>query len=340
VVGRNGHACQIFKLGLHFQNRLRRRVDRKRNCLRTIKLADREIEDLKVWLDFYKRARLGISFNLIVFCQPSKIYLSDSCPYGLGGFSLKSGRAWRLKLPKDLVGKVSNNLLEFIAEVVCIWIDILEGEMNKFDCCLALGDNTSAISWMHKSNFCDETQSPHEEAARHLARLCIEHDICIYAQHFKGKWNVVADCLSRDHHIPADVLTALLRLLCPLQMPRNFHILPLPLEIESWVYRTLRLSMKPALDPKEQMVSTIGAGLVGVDFSTVSSSETITSWIESQRSLNLRSLSSSLKQCGTESLVEGVRNVWSKARSERPWTKWQGSLQPTSEVILSKTGRN
>ena len=59
-----------------------------------------------------------------------------------------------------------------MAEVTCIWIEIIEEEMKEFDCCLSLGDNASAVGWIHKSNFCDETQLPHEEAARHLARLC------------------------------------------------------------------------------------------------------------------------------------------------------------------------
>ena len=142
-------------------------------------------------------------------------------------------------MPSDLVGLVSNNLLEFLAEIICIWIDILEDQMEKYDCCLAFGDNTSAIGWLHKSNFCNESQLPHEETARYLASLCIEHDLCIYGQHFKGIWNIVADCLSRDHHIPDNVLTALLSILCPSQMPQNFHISPVPQEIVSWLYRIL-----------------------------------------------------------------------------------------------------
>ena len=236
----------MLKLGLHFQNRFRRKIDRKKYVNSKVKLSNREIDDIKIWLDFYRKARTGVSFNLIVFRQPSKMYLSDSCPHRVGSFSLKSGRAWRLKLPLDLVWKVSNDLLEFMADIICIWVDILENEMDTFDCYLSLGDNTSAIGWMHKSNLCDVTQLPHEEAAQHLARSCVDNDIYIYAQHFKGVWNVVSDFLSRDHHIPAEILTILLRLIVLTQMPQNFRMSPLSQEIESWVYRTLQLSTKLA----------------------------------------------------------------------------------------------
>ena len=209
--------------------------------------------------------------------------------------------------------------------------------MDPCHCCLSLGDNTSAIGWIYKSNFCNENQIPHEEAARHIASLCIENETCVCAQHFKGKWNVVADSLSRDHHIPAELLTELLRSLCPSQMPKNFHISPLPQEIESWVFRTLQLSNKQPQDPKEPMASMIGVGLVGVDLSKALSSETIPSWIASQKNTHLLSLSASLKQCGPESLAQDVRETWHKARCERPWTKWQRSLQPIAGSIHSKT---
>ena len=179
--------------------------------------------------------------------------------------------------------------------------------MNLHDCCLSLSDNSSAVSWLYRSNFNSEDQRVHEEAARHCASLCIDTEVCPYSQHFKGVWNVVADSLSRDTHIPDDVLTSLLYLVCPEQMPRNFHISPLPPEIELWVFRTLRLSSKPLLDPKEQTTSTIGRSFVGNNFSTVSSCPTIRSWILSQRNFDLLSVLCSLKLSEPESLAEKVR---------------------------------
>ena len=74
------------------------------------------------------------------------MYLSDTYPHGMGGFSLLSGRAWRIQLPIELVGKVSNNLLEYLAQIICIWVDILIGAIKPHDCCLSAEDNTTAVS--------------------------------------------------------------------------------------------------------------------------------------------------------------------------------------------------
>ena len=120
VVGKNGHACQILRLGHHFQNRLRRKVDRSKNGNTIVSFNERELEDIRLWKKMLSRANQGVSFNLIVYRAPTKLHLSDSCPHGLGGFSVLTGRAWRLKLPVDLVGKVSNDLLEFMAQIICI----------------------------------------------------------------------------------------------------------------------------------------------------------------------------------------------------------------------------
>ena len=99
LVGRLNHACNIIPLGNHFLNRLRAKIDNKRNRKSFVKLESRHLEDLRLWEEILKRTNEGISINLIVNRRPTKIYLSDSCPFGLGGFSASSGRAWRLKLP-------------------------------------------------------------------------------------------------------------------------------------------------------------------------------------------------------------------------------------------------
>ena len=180
AIGRNGHAAQIISLGKHFNNRLRQKVLRYKNKKRVESFTKRELDNLRLWLRMYEKAYDSISFNLIVFRQRTKIYLSDACPYVIGEFWVTSRRAWRLKLPPELVGLVLNNVLEFIAEIIYNWLDILEGQITKYDYYLSLDNNISAISWLHKSNFCDESQTAHEEAARHIVNLCIEVDICLY----------------------------------------------------------------------------------------------------------------------------------------------------------------
>ena len=81
--------------------------------------------------------------------KPTRLGFSDSCPFGLGGFS-HTGRAWRLLIPSDCAfyGESEiNNFLEFLAMVVTIWLIILEcaAKGSSEDCILALGDNTSGI---------------------------------------------------------------------------------------------------------------------------------------------------------------------------------------------------
>ena len=171
LIGRLSHSCTILRMGYHFLHRLRSKVNLSVNGNAIARCSPKEIKQLKLWLNLLSRARQGVSFNLIIFRRPTKIYISDACPYGMGGFSVNSGRAWRMSIPPDLIGKVSNNLLEYIAEIVCVWIDILNGDVVEFDCCLSLGDNTSAISWLHLTRFCDEGDGAHEEASNKIANL-------------------------------------------------------------------------------------------------------------------------------------------------------------------------
>jgi hypothetical protein len=66
-------------------------------------------------LKLLEKARGGIDMNLLGFRSPDRIYYSNSCPAGLGGYS-DQGFAWRF--------------LEFLAAVVTPWIDIVSGRLN------------------------------------------------------------------------------------------------------------------------------------------------------------------------------------------------------------------
>lgn len=56
-----------------------------------------EIKDLKLWLLLLTTANQGISLNGLTLRQPTRITFSDTCPFGLGGFT-SFGQAWRLKI--------------------------------------------------------------------------------------------------------------------------------------------------------------------------------------------------------------------------------------------------
>ena len=81
--------------------------------------------------------------NLLGFCSPNRIYYSDSCPAGLGGYS-NQGFAWRFRIPGNLLFRASNNLLEFLAAILTPWVDIINERLSSGDCALSMTDSTTA----------------------------------------------------------------------------------------------------------------------------------------------------------------------------------------------------
>jgi hypothetical protein len=119
--GQLNHAAYVIPLARHFLTRLRAASNSRMNKKSWIKLTRLLLADLELWVELLRRANIGISMSLIVTRRPSRLNWSDSCPFGLGGFLLKSGRAWRLRIPKESVIYGSpkiNNLLEFLRMAV------------------------------------------------------------------------------------------------------------------------------------------------------------------------------------------------------------------------------
>ena len=157
LIGRLNHASYVIPLSRHFLNEIRRKClgapeAKKRQSIR---FSLEEIQDLKLWVDFLDVARAGMSINTLVVRTPTRIAWSDSCPFGLGGYTL-SGTAWRIKVPPScpFYGEDSvNNVLKFLGMAISVLLLIEEITLasEKFPCLLVLGDNTSAISWIFKS---------------------------------------------------------------------------------------------------------------------------------------------------------------------------------------------
>ena len=185
--------------------------------------------------------------NLIVTRRPNKLCWSDSCPFGLGGFLLHSGRAWRIRSPKGSIlygNGTINNLLEFIGMAVNIWLECLDSDLH--DCILSLGDNTSGVGWLHNSSRLNNKWAAHEAhlmVARHVALLVLNAGCCPVSQHIQGELNTVADLLSfaggitrvggKRHPLafdgpPNHILTQRFHLYYPEQIPENFRISQLP----------------------------------------------------------------------------------------------------------------
>jgi hypothetical protein len=239
-VGRLNHTASILPLMRHFISRLYHALYRAQKnrwtCLRVI-----EKSDLHLILSFLRHAFNGVSMNNVVFRKPTNIYRSDAIEFGIGGYNILTGTAWRFELPVDCRLRTSLNSLEFIACMISIWLDIFFNQISPEACLLSQTDSSSAAGWLRKSNFTDDTDSIVQlTTPRHLATLVIDSHCCLYSQWFAGAENVVADCLSRDFHLDDITLTNLIYSHAIDQVPFGLQLYPLPKEISSWLTCLLR----------------------------------------------------------------------------------------------------
>lgn len=355
LLGRLNHASYVMPLARHFLTRLREAVgggrpegmgagSRKANR-RMVTLSYETRADLKLWEKLLGKARIGVSINLLVTRQPDKIGWSDACPFGIGGYLL-SGRAWRVKIPIEspIHGKNGvNNLLEFIGMVVNIWLTCLEPGSDQ-SCILAIGDNTSAIGWLHhtaKINPEGATREAHLIVARKLAKVLLKHNCCLASQHIKGDLNVVADLLSfegeergKRHPLaydnpPNDVLTERFLKYLPSQVTGDFVISQLPIGISSWIMRVLRtVELSLTANKKAAMRVTTeygGGGGATVDTSPTEATYTSINYPSTRRDCLSKHFSVSIERPSGQplgNLKELVRNRWSRTLSDKPLATW------------------
>ena len=67
----------------------------------------------------------GINMNLITFCKPNKKHVGDDSEHELGGFTVHNKSSWSDLIPKKLRARAHPSLLEFIIQVVCLWLNII-----------------------------------------------------------------------------------------------------------------------------------------------------------------------------------------------------------------------
>jgi hypothetical protein len=326
------------------------------NRNQTYRLSDEDLEDLKLWTLLLEQALAGISLNGLTMRNPTMLSVSDSCPFGLGGFT-SNGTAWRLKVMESspIFGNcVSNNVLEFLAMTITVWLTLLEcKELGLTDeLILALGDNTSAIGWMTRTGHLPPSSIYFEAAnfiARQLASLVADSRNFLAPQHLQGKKNMVADWLSFEgetrsaemnrgavkHPLAYDnpcntQLTNRFLRCCPQLLPPAFKISQLPAEIFSFAQRSgqmLESSMMRRLKaPPRQSTESQGGG-------TASASETLPEWtppFQEYPQLLPPCLSEpSLKFISTLTLnqevifLEDVKSQWQARQSEVPEGHWR-----------------
>ena len=251
LLGRLEQVATIIPMFGHFLNNVRSTEIRATSTNRAQTINKRTREDLKLAQKFITKAARGVNLNLLTFRRPTHIYICDACEHGIGGFATH-GRAWTWVIPPHLRGRAHINLLEFMAQLVSIWVDIIECKVHQYDCLLGMGDNTASMGWMRRANFRAKNENDHEwyckqVVARKLATLVLEADVVLYRQWFRGIDNTVADSLSRDSYfLPHTTHQSFLQTTVPHQLPQEFKIQPIPNRISSFLSSTLlQLPVQP-----------------------------------------------------------------------------------------------
>ena len=158
MIGKLQHSSYVIPLSNHFLGSLRCRVLKVNAAngnhffakFKQFCLSDEELADLVLWKDFLKQAHEGISLNGLTLRKPTRWGFSDSCPYGLGGFT-HSGTAWRLKInsTSPIYGvDAANNALEFLGMAITLLLSLRECKQQGLsdEVILCLGDNIRPVA--------------------------------------------------------------------------------------------------------------------------------------------------------------------------------------------------
>jgi hypothetical protein len=251
LIGRLNHCGFLIPQARHFMGRIRTAKHHASKRRHTRLSSDVQL-DLELWLAFLASAGEGISMNNLTFRHPTHVSRADACEHGLGGYSLVTGKAWRLELPVSLRLRASLNSLEHLASYIQLAFEVAENGLPPSSVILTGTDSTTAAGWLHHSSFDDS--SPDSTplrlwVARATAQLLLDHSSVLFSKWFPGKENEVADSLSRDHHITNDDLHPLLHSSFPEQMPQDFKICPLPralsLQVMTWLHKLPPSSQSP-----------------------------------------------------------------------------------------------
>jgi hypothetical protein len=283
--GRNIYVAMIVPGDMHFQSRMYAAIERAKLHKRT-RLRAEERRDLRLLRRLLQSARAGISLNNIAFRMPDHFGRSDAFEEGLGGYDLTSGRAWRFPIPPKLRHRKSQNFLEYLACMIQLICMLADNKWSRGDCFLSIGDNTSALGWIHKSNFHPESnaeQASHLALARHITTMLADLKVIQCGQWLPGDDNVVADKLSRDHAMNNRDLTELIVSLYPAQTLIGFQISPLPPEIISWATYWMHHTHATTESPPELFPRGTRGGDVGWSSCTTANSTTTSSCANLQR---------------------------------------------------------
>jgi hypothetical protein len=257
----------------------------------------------------------GISMNIIVYRWPARIYRSDLCPAGLGGYS-DSGFTGQYCIKPEHQFWVTNNLLEHIAAIITPWVDIIWGRLHPVAFTLSMTNSTTLEGWLHKTNFSELKEDPIQATVRlEVARMHATHYITLgireYIQWFPDKANIFANSLSCDDNRTDSKLTNLFCMYCPSQIPE------LPNKITSWLTALLlRLPVKLQLQEKHTRTK-LGCGCNGQPTAAGSDSQTH-SLTTSHAMHESNSLELLPWLCGKLAFQDHLMSDWIKAQTQVP----------------------
>jgi hypothetical protein len=215
-----------------------------------------------------------------------------------------------------------------MAELACIWDNIITGTLQTEDCILAFGDSATAIGWLHKSKYKSENDSKESSearlnVARKLANLVLHNDLKLYSQWFAGTKNEVADFLSREGGLlDDDSLTNSLSTKFSSQVPRNFRISALKPEITLFFSETLQKLPKRQPQPLSTRDSTLHHGTNGLHSSNASNLTTTPSSSSSNNTSETKSRHYLLNTSDPDLHTREEFQDWLKAQSEIPLAQW------------------
>ncbi len=95
-----GHVGFVIPWVHHFLSRLCSFHFCSKNCC-FITINETCMKDLELMTGISTKAHKGNDMNLLAFRAPDRVYHSDLCPAGLGGYS-DQGHAWRFQIPANL----------------------------------------------------------------------------------------------------------------------------------------------------------------------------------------------------------------------------------------------
>ena len=162
-----------------------------------------------------------------------------------------------------MIGKYHINFLEFLAAWIGIWIEIIQST-KKYERYICLTDNSCALGWLYKANFCPENKAHNDLVARKMAEILMEEEATIFSQHIKRCHNAIADSLSSDHHLTNKQLTFVLNTFYTEQTNRALIIsqtVPNEITLFLELFKDAKINQKELRKP--QIPSKLGAFLGG-----------------------------------------------------------------------------